>query len=114
MKLELDFKRMGWTKKNWAVVEGSIPVRPGSDKNWIISGKWTEQMSAYNEETGETLQIWKASELPPDSDQQYFFTDFAINLNHLPEEMKQIIAPTDSRFRPDQRALENGEIQKAV
>ena len=28
-------------------------------------------------------------------------------------DMEGIIAPTDSRFRPDQRALENGDIDKA-
>ena len=68
IKLDLDFKKMGWTKKNWSVVEGSIPVRPGSSKKWIITGKWTEQMQAYNEETKETLLIWKASPLPENSD----------------------------------------------
>ena len=36
MKLELEFKKQGWSKKNWAVVEGRIPVRPGANKYWVI------------------------------------------------------------------------------
>lgn len=39
---ELEFKKQGWSKKNWAVIEGKVPVREGSDFNWIINGKWTE------------------------------------------------------------------------
>ena len=41
-RLVVEFKKIGWNKKNWAVVEGKIKVRPGSDKHWLITGKWTE------------------------------------------------------------------------
>jgi len=34
-------------------------------------------------------------------------------LNNLTPELKKKIAPTDCRFRPDQRALENGDLTVA-
>ena len=36
------------------------------------------------------------------------FGMLGINLNYKCEEMVGVVAPTDSRFRPDQRMLENG------
>jgi oxysterol-binding protein 1 len=68
LSLVLDFKKAGWSKSNWAVVEGQMPVRPGSQKMWKIRGKWTESMSAFNEETGEDILLWRANDLPEQSD----------------------------------------------
>ena len=45
---------------------------------------------------------------------QYFFTNFAKQLNNLPETLKQKLPPTDSRLRPDQRALEEGNMEFAT
>ena len=46
------------------MVQGKIPVSTGSKKYWKISGKWTESMIAYNEETNEEIILWKANKLP--------------------------------------------------
>ncbi len=40
-------------------------------------------------------------------------THHSLQLNYLPNWMKDKLPPTDSRFRPDQRALENGDFDKA-
>lgn len=37
-----------------------------------------------------------------------------INANNLPLKIVSEIAPTDVRFRPDQRAYENGEVDLAA
>ena len=42
--------------------------------------------------------------------QYYSFTRFAFMLNELNDEIKDKIAPTDSRFRPDMRKMEEGDI----
>lgn len=42
--------------------------------------------------------------------QFYAFSTFAMQLNALEKSMEGVIAPTDSRLRPDIRALENGDI----
>lgn len=44
----------------------------------------------------------------------YGLTRFAINLNYLPKQLKPFLPPTDSRLRPDQRALENGDFKLAA
>ena len=98
----------------WGVVEGSIPVRPGSKKMWKISGTWTEQMKAYNEETRQEIIIWKANEMPAASDWNYFFSHYGINLNHLPARLKAVLPPTDSRLRQDQMLMENGKGDEAL
>jgi hypothetical protein len=52
--------------------------------------------------------------MPAQHDWQYFFTGFAINLNYLPENMKRRIPRTDSRLRPDLRALEENNLEVAA
>lgn len=42
--------------------------------------------------------------------QMYNFTNFAMSLNELEPGMEAVLAPTDSRFRPDIRAMENGNM----
>lgn len=37
-------------------------------------------------------------------------THFSLQLNYLTKELENILPPTDSRRRPDQRALENGDL----
>ena len=44
----------------------------------------------------------------------YHLTHFALNLNYLPDTLLPYLPPTDSRLRPDQRALENGELELAT
>jgi hypothetical protein len=51
--------------------------------------------------------------IPEDSSLYYGFTRFAIELNELTDDLKEVLAPTDTRFRPDQRHLEEGRIDKA-
>ena len=44
----------------------------------------------------------------------YGFTNHGIQFNHLTDSLAKRIAPTDSRLRPDQRALENGDFKLAA
>lgn len=43
----------------------------------------------------------------------YHFTYFTLQLNFLPPQLVGKLPPTDSRLRPDQRALECGDLVKA-
>ena len=40
-------------------------------------------------------------------------TDFAVTLNDLNDDLKPWLAPTDTRLRPDQRAMEEGRYDDA-
>ena len=37
-----------------------------------------------------------------------------LQLNYLPNTLRPLLPPTDTRFRPDQRALENGDLKLAA
>ena len=56
---------------------------------------------------------WRFGGVARDAARQYGFTKFAISLNELTPEGTRNLPPTDSRFRPDMRALENGDSEEA-
>ncbi|RXN38542.1 oxysterol-binding -related 6-like protein [Labeo rohita] len=57
--------------------------------------------------------IWKPNPQPDDYFDYYGFSQYARELNELTPNIKDKLPPTDSRFRPDQRLLEEGEVEEA-
>ncbi|XP_038595615.1 oxysterol-binding protein-related protein 6-like isoform X2 [Micropterus salmoides] len=57
--------------------------------------------------------IWKPNVQPDDHFQFYGFSQYARELNELTPQLKAVLPPTDTRFRPDQRLLEEGKVAKA-
>ncbi|XP_072224392.1 oxysterol-binding protein-related protein 7-like [Leuresthes tenuis] len=57
--------------------------------------------------------IWKPNVQPDDHFQFYGFSRYARELNELTADLKDILPPTDTRFRPDQRLLEEGKVAEA-
>ncbi|UJR28181.1 hypothetical protein I4U23_009433 [Adineta vaga] len=76
-----------------------------------IFGHWHEEVLCGNDQTARS--IWKQSAVPENSKQYYGFTRFAIELNELDDDLRQQLPPTDTRFRPDQRYLESGQVELA-
>lgn len=72
-----------------------------------LYGKWNE--SVHNS----SRCIWRAGTMPEAYKSYYGFTRFAIELNELTEMERSFLPPTDTRFRPDQRFLEEGNVTKA-
>ncbi|KAG0315025.1 hypothetical protein BG000_005323 [Podila horticola] len=60
----------------------------------------------------QVLLLWKRDPVPS-TPTPFNLTPFAMTLNDCPEELKKQLCPTDSRLRPDQRAMENGEFDVA-
>lgn len=101
-QITVEYKKGGWVNKSQKFgVEGKIPVRDGSDKNYLIGGTWAEGVTLTNEETGEENEMWKPIPLPENSDYNQNFSRLTLQLNYLPEELKEQLPPTDVRFRPD-------------
>lgn len=48
-----------------------------------------------------------------DAPKYYGFSEWAIQLNEITPDIKEYLPPTDSRLRPDQRALEEGDVDAA-
>ncbi|XP_010891310.2 oxysterol-binding protein-related protein 3a [Esox lucius] len=74
-------------------------------------GKWHEGI--YQGDPPSAICIWRANPMPVDQDQYYGFTQFAMELNELDASLKALLPPTDTRFRLDQRCLEEGNIEGA-
>ncbi|KAL4718189.1 hypothetical protein ACJJTC_013131 [Scirpophaga incertulas] len=51
--------------------------------------------------------------MPPEHEAYYGFTRFAMELNELEPGMRELLPHTDTRLRPDQRALELGDVEAA-
>ncbi|EGD79152.1 hypothetical protein PTSG_09883 [Salpingoeca rosetta] len=54
-------------------------------------------------------RLWTAPPIPPDCKEKYGMTTFSMSLNNKEDN----VCPTDSRLRPDQRLLEDGDMQTA-
>ncbi|KAI9200745.1 hypothetical protein LWI28_012680 [Acer negundo] len=118
---KLKFKEQSIIDRNPHQVHGIVQDRNGKTVATLF-GKWDESMHYVNgecsgkgkgfESLSETHLLWKRSK-PPKFPTRYNFTRYAITLNELTPELKVKLPPTDSRLRPDQRHLENGEYEMA-
>jgi len=80
-----------------------------------VKGCWSDHLM-INEHNGAKTRkmLWKKIDHPKEAEKQFNFTSFALSLNALDEEMpRDRLAPTDCRLRPDQRALENADLDMA-
>ncbi|TKR60166.1 hypothetical protein L596_027457 [Steinernema carpocapsae] len=75
-----------------------------------ISGKWDKEVRVIDENTKAEKTVWTCKELPEMWQKMHSFTKFEIELN----EPESGVAPTDSRLRPDQRKMENGDFEAAA
>ncbi|KAJ8322029.1 hypothetical protein KUTeg_000500 [Tegillarca granosa] len=74
----------------------------------------TKSLSSFDLRIPTQQVIWKATPRPENSTQYFCFTSFAMALNELREDMCRHLPPSDSRFRPDIRLLEEGQIDAAA
>lgn len=112
IRADVTFKKAGWFEKCKQEVTASIFDSTGIPR-YEINGKWSERLEMKDLATGEIRVMWNHAALPENSEFNYYFTDFALQLN-LPPDMVGCLPATDSRLRPDQRALENGDIDSAA
>ncbi|KEH28023.1 OSBP(oxysterol-binding protein)-related protein 1C [Medicago truncatula] len=116
---KLKFKEQSMIDRNPHQVQGTVQDRNGKTLATLM-GKWNDSMYYVNGEYGgkgkgyeslpEAQILWKRSK-PPKFPTRYNLTRFAITLNELTPGLKEKLPPTDSRLRPDQRYLENGEYE---
>ncbi|CAG9316749.1 unnamed protein product [Blepharisma stoltei] len=108
----LTFKKKGWFEKSTHEVTG-FAYDTNGNAVYSIEGTWSKGLTIKHIETDRTIVGFEVYPNPPDFEQSYFFTDFALQLN-LPPEYVPGLPPTDARLRPDQRALENGDLKLAA
>jgi hypothetical protein len=92
-------------------IHGEIKDIDGNVK-FLLEGNWQDTIYMVNKETGEKTNLWKI--IPSAEKEDFYFQPYTFDLNNLTEEMKTVLPPTDSRFRPDQRLIELQDIDKAA
>ena len=97
-----------------------------------VFGQWHESFLSGTDNTAKTIwrmglfifylvlviksflkySLYKGA-MPENAQQYYGFTRFAIELNEFTDNLRELLPRTDSRFRPDQRYLEEGHVERA-
>ncbi|KAL2167990.1 hypothetical protein VTG60DRAFT_580 [Thermothelomyces hinnuleus] len=135
----LDFKPRGWTASSAYGITGKVLDASGRVR-FSIGGRWNSKLyarytpgyeatiddaaaaaadkdsSAGNggsiTDPNKAFLIWQANPRPEGI--PFNLTPFVLTFNHIDDQLRPWLAPTDSRFRPDQRAMEEGEYDFAA
>ncbi|CAG8487334.1 10071_t:CDS:2 [Funneliformis caledonium] len=109
---EVTFVQSGlWSNGPKSEIVGVLHNAKGGKCGKIV-GRWTEII--FHEIGPNQLEvIWKANSPIPDHEQYYGFSQFAVELNELTPDLVNVLPRTDTRFRPDQRLFEEGNLERA-
>ncbi|KAK8516349.1 hypothetical protein V6N12_068956 [Hibiscus sabdariffa] len=117
---KLKFKEQSILDRTPHQVHGFVEDLSGKKVATLV-GKWDDSMYYMNGDgsgkpkdcnPSNASLLWKRNKPPPNLT-RYNLTSFAITLNELTPGLREKLPPTDSRLRPDQHHLENGEYDKA-
>ncbi|EGD86300.2 uncharacterized protein TERG_02558 [Trichophyton rubrum CBS 118892] len=78
-----------------------------------LQGNWTSSLQLTEHGNLTNKIIWAAGPLVDKPQKHYGLTEFAVALNEITAVEQRKLPPTDSRLRPDQRALEEGNVDEA-
>ena len=109
---EISYFKRGWSEASYHRVTAQIFSAPGQVA-YKIEGRWSDTVTLINAKTGATELVWKKQQYPANSDFMYGMSHYHLQMNYLPNSLRPQLPPTDTRFRPDQRALENGDFKLA-
>lgn len=125
----LDFKPRGWKASSAFQVSGKVIGKDGVTK-WSIGGRWNDKLYARHtpgfedesvaegkigrvgSQSNQAILVWQAHPRP--SGIPFNLTPFVVTLNAITEPLRPLLPPTDTRLRPDQRAMEDGEYDFAA
>ncbi|CAI8509768.1 unnamed protein product [Hanseniaspora opuntiae] len=129
----ITFKARGWRSNHAYEVKGEV-FNGKNEKEWVFGGHWNSEIFAMRCTTarsakedkeliksanikntevkfdGSKFLVWKVNERP---NSPFNLTQFAIQLNALPSNLKEHLPRTDTRLRPDQKCMEDGIYDKA-
>ncbi|KAI8913573.1 Oxysterol-binding protein [Gorgonomyces haynaldii] len=110
---QLTFKESGYFTSANNEVSGDI-YSPSNQKLVSLTGQWDHSLSKFLPSNPNALEvIWRANPFPPDHEQNYSLPLFSIQLNELLPQLTKLIPNTDTRYRPDQRLYEEGNVNAA-
>lgn len=130
--LRVDMKQRGWKASSAYQLSGNVYDANGVAR-WAVGGHWNsriyakkvtgeidakrrdsliESKEASNSDpyNGSKFLVWEAAPRPK---VPFNLTAFAVTLNGITDSLREYLAPTDTRLRPDQRAMEDGRYDEA-
>ncbi|RCI08670.1 hypothetical protein L249_4661 [Ophiocordyceps polyrhachis-furcata BCC 54312] len=129
----LEFKPRGWKASSAYQVVGKIVDSEGQVR-FSMGGRWNSKIyarltpgfeaaveepkdggvdgSAGLTDPNRAYLVWEAHDRPAGI--PFNLTPFVLTFNHIDDKLRPWLAPTDSRLRPDQRAMEDGEYDVAA
>ncbi|KAG6002163.1 hypothetical protein E4U21_003410 [Claviceps maximensis] len=129
----LDFKARGWKASSAYQISGKVLDADGNVRV-SMGGRWNSKLYARltpgyeatvdgSKEAGpvhtgamtdpsRAYLVWEANGRPEGI--PFNLTPFVLTFNHIDDQLRPWLAPTDSRLRPDQRAMEDGEYDFAA
>ncbi|XP_072009855.1 oxysterol-binding protein-related protein 3 isoform X1 [Engystomops pustulosus] len=107
---KVTFIKAKYWNPNVHEIEGSVMDKNGKVV-YRLFGKWHE--SLFYGSPSSPICIWRTNPMPKDSELYYGFTKFALRLNEIDPKTKPLLPSTDTRLRPDQRLLEEGNTEGA-
>ncbi|KAK4673791.1 hypothetical protein QC763_115030 [Podospora pseudopauciseta] len=133
----IEFKARGWKASSAYLLTGKVLDASGHVR-FSLGGRWNSKIyarftpgyEATVEEPagGDSGSIYRGSLISADPNKAFLIwqanprpegipfnlTPFVLTFNHIDDKLRPWIAPTDSRLRPDQRAMEDGEYDFAA
>uniref|UniRef100_UPI00398EC231 oxysterol-binding protein-related protein 6-like isoform X2 n=1 Tax=Pristiophorus japonicus TaxID=55135 RepID=UPI00398EC231 len=106
----LTFCKTKYWSSNVNEVQGSVMDQSGRVVHQLF-GKWHEGLYCGGPQSAKC--VWKPNSVPKDHESYYGFTTFARELNELTPDLRSVLPLTDTRLRPDQRYLEEGNTEAA-
>ena len=123
-KAIINFITRGWFAKDKEIAQlnGEICVVTDPKKKkrsaplMSITGNWDSEIFLQQllPVKGESELVWRKAPYPAQADMMYGMSHFSLQMNYFPSWLHNKVAPTDTRRRPDQRALENGDMKAAA
>lgn len=125
LKSIIEFHKRGWfaKDKDVAKLDGYVYTvidngkkKPTLRKEVAVYGNWDKScyMQRVYPTKGSEVHIWTKVPYPEQVAFLYGMSHFSLQLNYFPKRLHNKVAPTDTRRRPDQRALENGDMKAAA
>ena len=110
----IECMKKGWWNEGEFQVKGTVQDSKGNVA-FNIDGKWSESIFVEDlRSKKKKFEVYRRNPCPPWSKDQYDFPLYAMQLNELPDYLVPYLPRTDTRYRPDQRCLENGEVEKSI
>ncbi|RWS09473.1 oxysterol-binding protein-related protein 1-like protein [Dinothrombium tinctorium] len=112
------FSKFSSIKKSLTGSSSSLDIPDASNGNLPPPLEYSDGIpksdSSHSLDIPNSKVLWRVNQRPEYSADYYHFTLNTMSLNEFREGMKKYLPPTDCRLRPDVRALEEGDLEKAA